>query len=134
VRRSAIVLLAVLAVAGTASVAYATLSAKALRASILATARAQSSVHYVSHDHYRHARFPFTGDVGASEGRQVAKLHSKETGTVTVLVVDDPAYVQGDVNGLEIMAGLTAAEATQYAGQWISIPKGDGTTHPQSAT
>jgi hypothetical protein len=40
-------------------------------------------------------------------------------------VLAGTAYVAGDVNGLQLLQQLTKAQASKYAGQWISIPKVD---------
>jgi hypothetical protein len=40
-------------------------------------------------------------------------------------VLDNTTYVTGDTSGLELLQGLTASQASKYAGQWISIPQGD---------
>jgi len=106
--------------------AYATQSPKALRASILAAAKAQDSVHYATREIVGNTALTLSGDVGATEGRQhVSFKVGKLTGHDTILVLDQIAYVQGDANGLGLLLGLTKTQASTYAGQWISIPKGD---------
>ena len=67
-----------------------------------------------------------SADVATADGRQhVSFKVGQETGQVTILVLDDMAYVEGDTNGLELLLGLTKSQASKYAGQWISIPKAD---------
>lgn len=111
---------------GAAATAFAALSPKALRASILTAARSQKSVHWVQRNVFGSALLTFTTDAAATEGIQHATLKvGKTTAHLTILVVDQTAYVQGDARALQDLQGLTKAQATQYAGQWISVPKGD---------
>jgi hypothetical protein len=119
---------ACVAVAATAAVgvASAAQSPRALRASILAAARAQHSVHYKTNQIVGNALITLTGDVEAADGSQHVRLKvGKKTAHLTIVVSDQIAYVQGDVPGLEALQGLTKTQASTYAGQWISIPKGD---------
>jgi hypothetical protein len=110
----------------TVAAAYAAQSPRALRASMLRAAAAQHSVHYATHEVAGNALLTLTGDVAAADGRQRVNFKAgKQTGQITILVLDDTAYVEGDLNGLELLQGLTKSQATTYAGQWISIPKGD---------
>jgi hypothetical protein len=119
--------LVLLAAAATAvGVAQAAQSPKALRATILAAARAQHSVHYRTDQIIGNARLTLIADVEATDGTQQVSLKvGKKTAHLTIVVSDQTAYVQGDVRGLEALQGLTKAQASAYAGQWISIPKGD---------
>jgi hypothetical protein len=121
------VLMLVLSVAVvTAAVASAAQSPRALRASILGAAKAQHSVHYVTREVDGNALLKISADVAADDGRQhVSFKAGKQTGQITILVLDDTTYVTGDTSGLELLQGLTASQASKYAGQWISIPKGD---------
>jgi len=121
------VLLLLLSVAvATAAVAYAAQSPRALRASILRVAKVQHSVHYATREIDGNGLLKISADVAAVDGRQhVSFKVGKETGQITILVLDDMAYVEGDTNGLELLQGLTKPQASKYAGQWISIPKAD---------
>jgi hypothetical protein len=126
VRRLASIVLVVAAAAGAATVAYAAQSPNALRASILAAARAQHSVHWSAKDVVGNVLVTSGADVTADAGIQ--RVHFQlgtQKSRVEIVVINDTAYVQGDATGLELNLGLTKAQATQYAGQWISIPKGD---------
>jgi hypothetical protein len=125
-KRVALLLAFVPAAGGVAAVAYATLSPKALRASIVDAAKAQQSVHYVQKNILGNALLTLTGDVATDHGIQHVKLVAgKQTGRITIYVVDQTAYVQGNAFGLHALQGLTKTQAAKYAGQWISIPKGD---------
>jgi hypothetical protein len=97
-----------------------------VRASIVAAAKAQQSVHYKVTENDGPARVTIVGDVAAAEGTQHYSFKiGKKTGKVTIVVSGQTAYVQGNVLGLEALQKLTKAQATTYAGQWISIPEGD---------
>jgi hypothetical protein len=64
-------------------------------------------------------------DVSADAARDHVTFDWGGPGWVTIRRVGDTEYEKGDVAGLEDDLGLTDAQATQYAGQWISIPIGD---------
>src|SRR4029077_20552238 len=102
VRRVGVLMLVLSVAVVTAAVAYAAQSPTALRASILRVAQAQHSVHYATHEVDGNALLKISADVAAADGRQhVSFKVGKVTGQVTILVLDDMAYVEGDANGLE---------------------------------
>jgi hypothetical protein len=116
---------ALLVAGATAAVALAALSPKQLRASIVAAAKAQRSVHYVNKQVVGNSLSTLTGDVEAADGIQHIKIVlGKQTAHLTIIVLDQTAYLEGDAVGLQFQ-GLTKSQATAYAGKWISIPKGD---------
>ncbi len=124
--RVGVLALVVALAAVAATVALAAQSPKALRTSILAAARAEHSVHYKTSQIAGGALITLVGDVEAADGSQHVTLKAgKQTAHLTILVSDQTAYVQGDLLGLEALQGLTKTQASTYAGQWISIPKGD---------
>jgi hypothetical protein len=124
VRRLGALALVVAAVAVAAAVALAAQSPKALRNAIAAAARSQHSVHWQGTDVVGGARALTGADVSTSEGSQHVTFYLGQTKAhVQILVVDHTAYVNGDALGLRLNLGLTSAQATKYAGQWISIPK-----------
>jgi hypothetical protein len=126
VRRAALILLVVVVAAGTALAAVAGVSAKALRASIINTGKAQRSVHYVTTQAVGNSLASYTGDVEAADGIQHVTLKlGKKTAHFTIVVIDQTVYLQADDLGLQVQLGLTKTQASTYAGQWISIPKGD---------
>jgi hypothetical protein len=126
VRRMVVLALVVTAVAVAATVALAAQSPKALRDSMLAAAKTQHSVHYATRTVVGNALLTLAGDVAATNGRQqVGMKVGKATGHATILVLDQTAYVQGNANGLQFLLGLTKAQASSYAGRWISILRGD---------
>lgn len=102
----------------------------ALRARILAAALAQKSVHYADSESTQ-GDWPSqtVSDVSADSGRQQITI----TGTgvrekVDLRLVNGVIYVRGDSGGLQYILNLTEAQADKYAGRWISIPKGTGST------
>jgi len=116
----------VAAAVAAAGVARAAQSPRVVRASIVAAAKAQQSVHYKTSQIVGNGRLTLLGDVEATDGTQHVSLKvGKKAGEITIVVSNQIAYVQGDVVGLEALQGLTKTQATTYAGQWISIPKGD---------
>jgi hypothetical protein len=122
-----VVVIAVSAIAaGAVAIADASQSPRALRSAILHTARAEKSVHWVGKWRYPDSRDTIVSDVGATEGSQTLTTKTG-TGTarLTVELVDQTAYVEGNVDGLVQFQGLTESQAQTYANQWISIPKGD---------
>jgi hypothetical protein len=124
--RIGVLVLVVMTAALPAAVALAAQSPRAVRASILDAAKAQQSVHYVAVQIAGNSQLILTGDVAATDGRQQVSFKAgKEKGHMTILVFDQTAYAQGDSSGLQLLLGLSHAQASTYAGQWISIPKAD---------
>jgi hypothetical protein len=125
-RRVAVVLLlAAAAAAVAAATAYAVVSPKAVRASIVDAAKAQHSVHYATKQVIGNSLTTLTGDVEAGEGIQhISVKLGQKTGRLTILVLDRVAYLRANAYGLQLQ-GLTNTQASKYAGEWISIPKGD---------
>jgi hypothetical protein len=126
---------------GACVAAFASQSPRALQASILDTARAQKSVHYVytSSDHtYPFARQAFVGDAGATSGFELVTYKDSLSAPSHLYteVVDRTVYAKGDVSGLLnllLRGGLDRPQARKYAGQWISIPEGDKAYAPNVA-
>jgi hypothetical protein len=63
-----------------------------------------------------------TGSAGASSGYQVNHF---PTGTLSVLVSNGDIYCMGDAGSLENQLGLSAQDASTYAGRWISLAPSD---------
>jgi hypothetical protein len=66
----------------------------------------------------------------AARGRGVQHLTDRfmnKSASIEVVVVGHTAYVRGGRSGLEdpALVGLRRAEASRYAGRWISIPSTD---------
>ena len=111
----------------TAAVALAAQSPKQLRAGMLAAASARHSVHYVSTTSAPGRTIRIVGDVGPKLGSQRITLKlGGHSGQASVLVVGGSAYIQGNAFMLKNFFPFTQAQATKYAGQWISIPSTSG--------
>lgn len=103
-------------------------SAKSLRASIIAAALAQKSVHWTETDRPQTAAATsFVADVTADSGMQRVTFApgTSNAATATIVLVNHTLYVEGDAAGLENALALSTTQAAKYAGQWIAIPKGD---------
>jgi hypothetical protein len=97
-----------------------------LLASILAAARAQHSVHYVSSASLGNSHVSQVGDAGATQGIQRITFRTAgKTGHVTVMFVANSAYLRGDAFTLVDYLGFTAGAAAAYAGRWILVPHSD---------
>lgn len=119
-------MLVVAGACGAAGVSFAAPTPKALSRAILAAARAQNSVHYTRRDVVGAAFVTFTGDVAKAEGLQTVTLKvGKKSGSIKILIVGGIAYLRGDAFGLHALGQLTTAQASGYAGRWISIPSSD---------
>jgi hypothetical protein len=101
-------------------------SPSSLLAAILAAARAQRTVHYVSIARLATIRVVQVADVGATDGIQRIKYtKAGRTGGVTVIVSAHRAYVRGDAFVLVNYMGFKALASARYANRWVSIPPGD---------
>jgi hypothetical protein len=97
-----------------------------LLASILAAARAQHSVHYVSSASLGSSDVSQVGDAGATQGIQRITFRTAgKTGRVTVMFVGGSAYLRGDAFTLVDYLGFKAGTAAAYAGRWILVPRSD---------
>jgi len=98
-----------------------------LLASILAAARAQHSVRYVTSASLGSSHVSQVGDAGANQGIQRITFRAAgKTGRVTVMFVDGSAYLRGDAFTLVDYLGFKAGTAAAYAGRWILVPHSDG--------
>ncbi len=125
--RIGVLVLVVTAGALTAAAAFAAQPPKQLRAGMLAAASARHSVHYVSATSAPGRTIRIVGDVGPKLGTQRITLKlGGRSGQALVLVVDGSAYIRGNAFMLQNFFPFTQAQATKYAGQWISIPSTSG--------
>jgi hypothetical protein len=84
------------------------------------------SVHYVSSSTDSQISLLESGDAGPASGTQsVATGKGNLNDTITIDVIGGLTYVKGDVGGLEVLAGLDAADAVQTAGKWIEFSTTD---------
>jgi hypothetical protein len=96
---------------------------------VLATGRAQRSVHYESRTRPGDP-IPITtiADVGRGRGVQRNTVtRGGRTGHITIVVNAKGAFVRGDAVGLNIGMGYREAASARTAGRWIRIPRTDGT-------
>jgi len=130
----ALALCAPLSACGTSSPS----SAKAGRASIVAAALAQKSVHWTAINVVAMiSAYKTTTDVTTNSGVQTIAYFDNRTSNYDTLVhlrlVNHTVYIRGSAESLlqtlndqqDGPVNLTNAQARRYAGQWISIPQGD---------
>lgn len=80
------------------------------------------SVHYISSSTESQVSLLETGDAGPASGTQtVATGKGDLNDTIAIDVIGGLTYVKGNVGGLEVLAGLNAAEAVAAAGHWIEF-------------
>jgi hypothetical protein len=125
-------------VAGASAVAVAALAAPAaatpgagasastLYKDALATTRSWS-VHYASASTESKETLVETGNAGPASASQTVLLGQ---GTISIVVIGGISYVKGNVDGLQSLAGLSAAQAAQAAGQWIEFSTGNAAFAP----
>ncbi len=123
----ALVLAAAPSVAGAASTTTTTTSAgdSAATASYNAALKAVGTkgVHFASVAKQDGATLTVTGDAGTTSGAQSLVVKNKGvTERMTARVVGSTGYVNGNKAALLDVIGLTKAEATKYAGRWLSFP------------
>ena len=121
-------MLVVAAAVVTAAVALAsTRSPKQLRAAMLGAASARHSVHYVSTSSAAGHFIRIVSDVGPGRGIQRITVKSGgHSGPATVRIVGGSGYIRGNAFTLHNYFPFTQAQATRYAGEWISIPSSSG--------
>jgi hypothetical protein len=120
--RVGIAMLAAACAAAVTSSAGAGSSPRSVRAAILDAASAEHSVHYEIADLGRNFRTTLVGDVAAGRGIQrIAVVRNGRMGHVTVLVVHSTVYLRGDAFALHAYMSFPAAQASRYAGRWVSI-------------
>jgi hypothetical protein len=101
-------------------------AARQLLQSALAAAHGVNAFHYVATSSLSGPQ-GYTqrtvGDAGPTSGRQVITVAKQK---FTVIVIGKACYIKGNAAALTGNLGLTAAEATAHAGQWISLVSTDG--------
>jgi hypothetical protein len=96
-------------------------NASTLYSEALTTTRSWS-VHYVSSSTESQVSLLESGDAGPASGTQtVATGKGNLNDTITIDVIGGLTYVKGNVGGLEVLAGLSAADAVETAGRWIEF-------------
>jgi hypothetical protein len=80
-------------------------------------------VHFASVAKQDGATLTVSGDAGTTSGAQSLVVQNKGvTERMTARVVGSTGYVTGNKAALLDVIGLTQAEATKYAGRWLSFP------------
>jgi hypothetical protein len=80
-------------------------------------------VHFSSVAKQDGATLAVSGDAGTTSGAQTLVVKNKSvTERMTARVVGSTGYVNGNKAALLDVIGLTKAEATKYAGRWLSFP------------
>jgi hypothetical protein len=114
-------LLAAGALVAAATAAAATTPKETYRAAIIAMG-GKKSVHYVATSKLGGDVETMVGDAALDRGVQrITYTHGGTTGNVTVVVVGTAAYVHGDRFALVQYMGLTAEQASRYAGKWFVV-------------
>lgn len=122
VRRAGVLVFVVAAAGVAAVVSSAAQTPTALKASILATARAQRSVHYVATSKGP-VRLRIVADVAGDHGVQrISFTKAGRTGRVTLRVVARTLYLRGDAFTMHDYMLFSARQSSRYAGKWISVP------------
>ncbi len=84
------------------------------------------SVHFVSKAVESGVVLEVVGDTGVSSGSQVLVIESSSTiESVEVVLIGDTAYVRGNTTALEMILGLSAAQAKTNLDTWLSFPATD---------
>ncbi len=118
--------MAALLASSLSTASLASVSPRALLASILAAARAERSVHYLSTSSFGDVGVTQVCDVGLTRGLQrIIYRKGGSIGRVTVLVAAQTAYIRGDAFTLVNYMGFKAAPSAKYAGVWVRIPHTD---------
>ena len=73
-------------------------------------------VHYSSTSMQSKQTLVVAGDAGPASGSQIVSMG---TGTITILVIGGTTYIKGNAGGLQNLAGLSASQAADAAGQWM---------------
>jgi hypothetical protein len=86
-------------------------------------------VHYHSSSTQSKTTLEETGDAGPASGTQLIHMGTgKElSNTAAIDVIGGTTFVKGNASGLEALAGLSAAEAAEAAGQWIAFATDNST-------
>ncbi len=97
-------------------------TAKSEYQAALKAASAQN-VHYVSKATEQGVGLKVVGDTGKSSGSQVLQvINGSTTESLSVILIGSTGYVRGNDAGLQKALGLTAAQSSTYANQWLSFP------------
>lgn len=76
------------------------------------------SVHYASSSTQSNQTLLESGDAGPASGSQNVLLGK---GSIDIVVIGGFSYLKGNEGGLQALAGLSASQAAESAGQWIEF-------------
>ncbi len=94
-----------------------------LLANALAASRAQSSVRWTGRTVFGGLTETITTNAGADKGGQsVTVVKGGSHGEITVDLVGDTAYVNGDSFALSNYMGFTTKAASDEANRWVAVP------------
>lgn len=93
----------------------------------IASAEAETGVHYQLHATIGSQNQVVTGDAGGTEGEQEV---ASGTDVVDVQLIGATAYVKGNAGGLQHTIGLPATVAASYADRWIAVVSSDTLYQP----
>lgn len=98
------------------------LSADTLYRTSLATTKSWN-VHYVSSSTQSKTTLEESGNAGPASGTQLIHLGSGNalTDSATIDVIGGTSYLKANAGALETLAGFSASQATEAAGQWIQF-------------
>ncbi len=86
-------------------------------------AAANQSVHFQTDVTQGKVTLQQSGDAGANSGSESLTVHNgKLAEHMTTEVVGRTGYLKGNTTGLQNILGLSAAQASKYAGRWLSFP------------
>jgi hypothetical protein len=116
------------------AVAQAARSPQQWRAAMLDAASSRHSVHYMSSTSQPGFSIRFVSDVARGRGIQrITFTRHGRSGPATVLVARRSAYIRGNAFTLHEYFALSPAQASRYAGKWISVPSSAESYTPVSA-
>ena len=79
-------------------------------------------VHYVLRTSGTSTSQTVTGDAATNQGAEYVVSGSDEA---VIQLIGSTAYIKGNAGGLQDIIGLGSAQATRYAGQWVSLQPTD---------
>jgi hypothetical protein len=129
----ALLAVAVALCAGPAASGASLAPGRLLHAMLSAAAR-QQTVHYVLRSTLGGSVITQVADVGARQGIQrITYRRGGATGTLTVLVTPQGAFVRGDSLTLAAYMGFKLIQATADSGAWLFVPRGTPDYAPVAA-
>jgi hypothetical protein len=85
------------------------------------------SVHYASDSTESGETLVVSGDAGPASASQTVLMGK---GSITIVVIGGITYLKGNSAGLQDLAGLSASQGAEAAGQWIEFSTDDAAFAP----